>query len=124
VAKLLLKHIIPVCVSLISPCNEMRSTTKKIIGIKFIEIYVKCPLNVCEFRDVKGLYQKARKNEVKYFTGISDIYEIPTNPDLIIDTAYTPLHDCVLHIVNYLKNQRMMPETIQYRHHDVTVELQ
>ena len=105
-AKLLLKHDIPVCVSLISPYTENRETARKIIGDKgFIETHIKCSLEVCEKRDPKGLYKKARRNEIKNFTGISDDYETPIKPDLIIDTENNSVEECVQHILNYLKSQ-------------------
>lgn len=121
IAKLLLKRNIPVCVSLISPYNEIRKAAKKIIGEEyFIEVYVNCPLDVCESRDVKGLYKKAKKNEVTCFTGISDIYEIPDHPDLVIDTENIQPERSVMQILSYLKSICKMPEAIEQ---NVTVKL-
>ena len=86
-ARLFLKHNVPVVVSLISPFNENREFACKIIGNnKFIETYIKCSLSICEKRDDKGMYKKARRNEIKNFTGVSDDYEIPSNPDLTVNT--------------------------------------
>ena len=65
------------------------------IGDKdFIEIYVDCPLEVCEERDVKGLYKKAREGKIKNFTGIDSPFEIPKNPEVIVDTANNSLQFC------------------------------
>lgn len=103
-AKLLVKHQVPVCVSLISPFVENRETARKIIGLeRFIEVYVKCAIEVCESRDVKGMYKKARNNEIKNFTGVSDPYEIPPNPDLILATEKNSISDCIKTILEYLR---------------------
>ena len=102
-AKLLSNHDVPVCVSLISPFNENREFARKIIGNnKFIETYIKCPLSICEKRDDKGMYKKARRNEIKNFTGVSDDYEIPSNPDLTVNTETNSLDECVGQITEYL----------------------
>ncbi len=105
-AKLLLKHNVPVNVSLISPYKENRESAKEIIGNEnFIETYVKCSLDICEDRDVKGMYKKARNNEIKGFTGIDDPYDVPENPELIIETENKSLDDSVKQILGYLKNK-------------------
>ena len=106
-AKLLLKHDVSVLVSLISPFNENREDARKIIGdSKFIETYIKCPLSVCEERDVKGMYKKARLNEISNFTGVNDDYDIPDNPDLIINTENSTLDECVDQIAEYLDDYK------------------
>lgn len=108
-AKLLLKHNVPVAVSLISPYAENRENARKIIGDNgFIEGYVKCSLNVCEKRDVKGMYKKARKNEIKNFTGVDDEYDIPSVPDLIVDTEDSSVEESVRYIINDLKARRLI----------------
>ena len=105
--KLLLKHDVSVLVSLISPFNENREDARKIIGdSKFIETYIKCPLSVCEERDVKGMYKKARLNEISNFTGVNDGYNIPDNPDLIINTENNSLNECVDQITEYLDDYK------------------
>ncbi|PTQ90404.1 adenylyl-sulfate kinase [Agitococcus lubricus] len=68
----------------------------------FIEVYVKCALEKCEERDVKGLYKKARAGLIPAFTGISSPYEEPTHAELTVDTGETDIHTCVEQIVNYL----------------------
>ncbi len=103
-AKLLLKHNVPVSVSLISPYFENRKSAREIIGDdNFTETYVKCTLDVCEKRDVKGMYKKARNQEIKGFTGIDDPYDIPENPELVIETENKSLDESVEQILNYLK---------------------
>lgn len=81
VAHLLTRNGVIVLVSAISPYREIRQEVKAKIG-DFIEVFVNAPLEICEQRDVKGLYKKARSGEIKHFTGIDDPYEIPTNPDV------------------------------------------
>ncbi len=105
-AKLLLNHNVPVSVSLISPYFENRKSAREIIGDdNFIETYVKCSLDVCEERDVKGMYKKARNQEIKGFTGIDDPYDIPENSELIIETENKSLDESVKQILDYLKNK-------------------
>lgn len=88
VARLLSDQGIPVVVAAIAPLGRQRSAARKIIGAPYREIYVKASLSDCERRDVKGLYARARRGEVAKFTGVSDAYEPPLNPDLLIDTSH------------------------------------
>lgn len=92
VAGLLAKHGVDVLVSAITPYREMREYARKTLP-GYVEIYVQCPLEECERRDVKGLYAKARRGEVSHFTGISDPYETPPSPDITICTATASLAD-------------------------------
>ena len=93
----------PVCVSLISPFKENREDARKVIGDnKFIEVYIECSPSVCEERDVKGMYKKARLNEIKNFTGVNDDYEIPDKPDLTVNTEINSLDQCVQEIFEFL----------------------
>jgi len=105
-AKLLLKHNVPVSVSLISPYFENRKSAREIIGDEnFIETYVSCSLDVCEERDVKGMYKKARNQEIKGFTGIDDPYDVPENPELVIETENKSLDESGEQILTYLKTK-------------------
>ena len=80
----------------ISPNNKLREMAASIIGKDdFLEIYVSTPLEVCEQRDVKGLYAKARRGEIKEFTGISAPFEAPRHPALTLDTSALSLEECV-----------------------------
>ena len=93
----------PVCVSLISPFKENREDARKVIGDdKFIEAYIECSPSVCEKRDVKGMYKKARRNEIKDFIGVQTDYEIPDKPDLTVNTETNSLDECVGQITEYL----------------------
>ncbi len=88
VSKILIENGIIVIVSLVSPTTELRNMAKEIIGENdFLEVFVNAPLKVCETRDVKGMYKKARQGIIKEFTGIDSTYEIPQNPFLEILTA-------------------------------------
>jgi len=109
IAKILLEHNVPVGVSLISPYLENRETAKKIISNnkKFFEVYVKCSLEKCEERDVKGLYKKARNNEIENFTGVNDPYEEPPNPDILIDTEKYTTKECVRKVLDFLKSKNL-----------------
>ena len=109
-AKLLLKHKVPVGVSLVSPYIENRENARKIVGddSKFSEIYVKCSLEKCEERDVKGMYKKARAGEIKNFTGLDDPYEAPPNPDFIVDTEKQTLDESAKAIKEYLKSKNLL----------------
>jgi len=108
-AKLLVKHKVPVCVSLISPYNENRSTARQIIGDdKFVEIYIRCSLEVCEKRDSKGMYKKARAGKIKNFTGISDEYDVPKNPEIVVDSENQNTDENVKQILSYLRTKRLL----------------
>ncbi len=89
--------------SFISPTQNIRDFARQIIGPDdFIEIYINAPLEVCETRDVKGLYQKARRGEIKGFTGIDSPYEAPLNPALEIKTNELSIEQSVEVIYNHL----------------------
>lgn len=94
-----------ICInSFISPTREMRHLARSIVGSEdFIEIYINAPIEVCEARDVKGLYQKARAGLIKGFTGIDDPYEAPENPELEIRTDQMSVEDSARRIVEYLR---------------------
>lgn len=85
VAKLLSRNGVLVITAAISPYREIRDDARESIG-NFVEVYVKCPLDVLIQRDAKGLYEKALKGEIPNFTGVSDPYEEPLNPELIVET--------------------------------------
>ena len=109
-AKLLLKHGVPSAVSLVSPYLENRQKAREIInsGDQFAECYVKCSLEKCEERDVKGMYAKARKGEIKGFTGIDDPYEAPEKADLVVDTENEPLSESANKVKNFLKGRNLI----------------
>ena len=80
----------------ISPTDEIRAMAKNIIGKDdFLEVFVSAPLEICESRDVKGLYAKARKGEIPEFTGISSPFDIPPDPDLVLKTDLMSVEESV-----------------------------
>jgi adenylylsulfate kinase len=91
-----------VLTAFISPFQEDREKARTIIGKEFVEIFVKCSLQECERRDVKGLYKKAREGEIKQFTGISSPYENPLNPEITIKTDKVTIEEAVESILQYL----------------------
>lgn len=94
VASLLTRNQVTVLVSAISPYREIRQEVRERIG-NFVEVYVNAPLQVCEQRDVKGLYKKARAGEIKNFTGIDDPYEPPLNPEVECRTDLETIEESV-----------------------------
>lgn len=104
VAKLYLQSGIVTICSFISPTKEIRHMAKSIIGRDdFIEIYVDTPIEVCEQRDVKGLYKKARAGEINGFTGIDSPYEVPTNPSLIIHTSEQSVEESTKQVLEFVQ---------------------
>ena len=101
-AGMLEKNGISVAVSLVSPYTEARAFARELCS-RFIEVYVSTSLEICEARDVKGLYQKARRGEIKQFTGIDDPYEPPKHPEITIDTSTQSIDASVAIIMNYIK---------------------
>jgi len=93
----------------ISPFREDRLAVRNLLEQgQFIEVYVDCPLKVCEQRDVKGLYAKARKNEIADFTGISSPYEAPDKPEIVVNTGEQSLEQSTLIIIDYLKENHII----------------
>ena len=106
VAKLFTEANIITIAAFVSPYREDRDNVRKLLGHgEFVEIYVKCSLEVCETRDTKGLYKKARAGEVKDFTGISAPYEEPLNPELTIDSSKLSVEESTREILNYLEEK-------------------
>jgi len=93
VAKLFSQAGFIVITAFISPFRSDREKAKEIIGSCFREVYIEASIETCESRDVKGLYKKARSGEIKNFTGLNSPFEVPTNPDLIINTSNTNIED-------------------------------
>jgi len=93
----------------ISPLKQDREKVRSIIGKdNFLEIHCACSLDICERRDVKGLYKKARAGLIKNYTGISSPYEAPENPALRLDSGTIPLEQCVEQVIFYLQDKRII----------------
>ena len=109
VAGLMLDAGLVVLSAFISPYRAQRQAIKNSLPEgKFLEIYIATSLDVCEQRDVKGLYQKARRGEISHFTGISDPYEAPEQPDLTIDTAQQSLEQSVEQLIALLTEKGVL----------------
>lgn len=93
----------------ISPMRADRDRLRLLAGDDFIEIYCRCPIAVCEDRDVKGLYKRARAGEIKEFTGISSPYEEPHNPDLVIESNIMTVEESVDVVMSYLQTHGVIP---------------
>ena len=104
VSKLMMESGLIVMTAFISPFNKDRNEARKLISSgDFIEIYCKASLETCENRDVKGLYKRARAGEITNYTGIDSPYEVPENPELIVDTDKQSLEESVSSILNFLE---------------------
>ncbi|WNC23545.1 MULTISPECIES: adenylyl-sulfate kinase [unclassified Thermosynechococcus] len=101
VAQLLTRHGVIVIVSAISPYREIRDEVRHKIG-RFVEVYVNAPLTVCEQRDVKGLYKRARAGEIRNFTGIDDPYEPPLNPEVECRTDLETIEESAAKVLQKL----------------------
>ena len=111
VAKLFLEAGVIVLTAFISPFRSDRRLVRNMVHHgEFLEIFGDASVNICEQRDVKGLYQKARKGEIKNFTGISSPYETPSNPELTLDTGTLPLSECVDQVIDLLKSRTIIAE--------------
>jgi adenylylsulfate kinase len=110
VAKLFVEAGVIVLTAFISPFRADRDKARQLIQEDFVEIYCDCSLEVCEERDVKGLYRKARAGEIKHFTGISSPYEIPENPELSINTGGKTIEECAAEVLAYLVKRGVYQE--------------
>ncbi len=113
-AKLMFESGIITMTAFISPFKEDREFVRKLFpNGEFIEIYCKSTLKICESRDVKGLYKKARAGKIKNYTGINSPYEVPKNPELIVDTNQLSVEESVELILKVLMEKRIFNNTIQ-----------
>jgi len=104
VASLLTRHGVAVIAAAISPYAEARASARREIG-DFLEVYVRCSLDELVRRDVKGLYLRALHGELLHFTGVSDPYEAPEDPDIIVDTEHESVETSVKKILNALRSR-------------------
>ena len=115
VGKLFVDTGIITLAAFVSPTEELRTLARDIIGAAdFKEIFVATPLEECERRDVKGLYARARRGEVKNFTGISAPFEAPPSPALVLDTTDTPVEESVGKVLALLEEAGVLTATTQY----------
>ena len=111
VAKLFADGGVITMASFISPYRRDRDLARKVhddAGLCFVEVFVDTPIEICERRDPKGLYKKARIGEIKGFTGINDPYEPPLNPEIVVRTAECLPHDITAQILSYLRRKGIL----------------
>ena len=108
VANLFMNAGIVTITAFVSPFKSDREKVRKIIGKDFIEIFCAANLDICETRDTKGLYKKARLGEINDFTGISSPYEIPDDPEIIVETGSLDLDTSVKQIMKYLREKKFL----------------
>ena len=107
--RLFLESGVIVLTAFISPIRQDREWVRALVPAEdFIEVYCRCPIEVCEDRDAKGLYRRARAGEVKEFTGISSPYETPENPELVLDTNLHTLDECVEMVMALLRSRAVI----------------
>jgi adenylylsulfate kinase len=109
VADLLSRNGVPVITAAISPYRELRDEARTQMGDRFIEVYVNASDDVCAERDVKGLYEKAFSGEIKEFTGVSDPYEPPLDPEISLDTENETPEESAQKIIDHLEERSLIP---------------
>lgn len=112
VAQVLTRNGVCVLASAISPYREIRDEVRRNVG-NFVEVYVKCSIPELTRRDVKGLYEKALKGEIANFTGISDPYEEPLRPDVLVDTETEELGESVAKVIAKLETLGFVPAAVE-----------
>ncbi|QYJ84989.1 adenylyl-sulfate kinase [Shewanella mesophila] len=112
VSKLFVDAGLLVSTAFISPFAADRTMVRALLGDKqFIEVFVDTPLEVCEQRDPKGLYKKARAGEIKHFTGIDSAYDVPVSPEVHVKTANQDVQQCALQVIEYLRAEGIIPQS-------------
>jgi len=109
VADLLSRNGVVAITAAISPYREIRDEARELMGDRFIEIYVKASVEECARRDVKGLYEKAMRGELKEFTGVSDPYEEPLDPELVCDTETESPEESAAKVIAFLESRVEVP---------------
>lgn len=103
ISKLFVDSGVITITTFISPFIKDRESVRELLKEDFIEVYIDCPIEICEKRDPKGIYKKARKGEIKDFTGIDSPYEPPVNPEITVQTHKNSLEECVAQIIDCLE---------------------
>ncbi len=109
VADLLSRNGVPVITAAISPYREIRDEARELMGDRFIEVFVKASVEECIERDPKGLYKKALAGEIKEFTGVSDPYEEPLNPEIVLDTENESPEESAEKLIALLEERQLIP---------------
>ena len=108
VADLLSRNGVPVITAAISPYREIRDEAREMMGDRFIEVYIEASVDACAERDVKGLYEKAFAGEIKEFTGVSDPYEEPLNPEITLKTEEEEPEESAAKLIAYLEERGLL----------------
>jgi adenylylsulfate kinase len=118
ISKLLNRNGINTIVAMITPFRDAQRQAREIIEEEgeFVLIYVKTPLEVCERRDPKGMYEQAREGKIENFTGISHPFQEPIDPEIIVETAENTVDECVEHIVTRLADLGVLEESFEDRY--------
>jgi adenylylsulfate kinase len=109
VADLLSRNGVPVITAAISPYREIRAEARELMGERFIEVFVKASVEACAERDAKGLYEKAFKGEIKEFTGVSDPYEEPLDPEIVLETETETPEESAGRLIALLEERQLIP---------------
>src|ERR687894_2134799 len=109
VADLLSRNGVPVITAAISPYREIRQEARDMMGDRFIEVFIEASVDACAERDVKGLYKKAFAGEIKEFTGVSDPYEAPENPEVVCHTESESPQESAQKLIDYLEERGLIP---------------
>lgn len=112
VADLLSRNGTPVITAAISPYKEIRQEARDMMGDRFIEVYIEASVDACAERDVKGLYAKAFAGEIKEFTGVSDPYEAPENPEIALKTEEEEPEESAARLLTYLEERQLIPAAV------------
>ena len=102
-AKYLTRNKVNVLISIVAPYDDIRKRMRGFLGEGFFLVYVRCPYEVCEQRDVKGYYRLAKSKRIQNLNGANDPYEVPEDADLIVDTSVSPVEDCAGQVLAFLK---------------------
>jgi sulfate adenylyltransferase len=116
VAREVVRHGGVAICAMVSPYRADREEVRALFGgLRFFEVYISTPLSVCEARDVKGMYARARRGELTGFTGVDDPYEAPANPDMVCDTLAASVEDCTRFILRRLEDKAaFQPPVVSY----------
>jgi adenylylsulfate kinase len=115
VASMLSRNGVVAITAAISPYREIRDEVRKRTQAAFVEVYVEAPLDVLEERDTKGLYKKARAGIIKNFTGISDPYEAPVSPEVVLHTGKETIEESVAKVMAHLEARGLVPAAVKAR---------
>jgi adenylylsulfate kinase len=120
VAKLLTRNGVAVVTTAISPHRHIRDECRLMIG-NFVEVYVDCPVEICEIRDTKGLYAGAKKGVVHDLTGVTEAYEAPVRPEVVLHTATEPPSECAKKVLACLESKGWIPRQAERASSDAEI---